>query len=160
MRSLFYFIIVACLVVSIYTYSMVSISKIFLKPFDRKDIKAIDFSQIKSGRITVRVNSSIKNENNFDIKFSDLIFNVFYNEQIVCTSPNSHIIVNNKVVDQAVIPKNSIFSFQKDVEIYIPGEIPSIVKNLALKIPVQMEYNLKFNVYGVKVPTITDKFTV
>lgn len=154
MKYIFYPLIIAAALVSVWVAVMVSISKVYFK-FDLGGISIANLTaSLASGipKIDVNVKASIQNENPFKINFSDLFIQLFYNTQLIAASKQVNI---NKYTVQ---PK-SVFQFQEPIEVFVNTASIAVIKDVVAKKPVLIEYHVRVKIYGVRIPVIVDSFT-
>lgn len=150
MKYIFYPIIVAAVIVSIYIYILVIISRFYFK----FDLSGISLAQLSgTGKINVKINGSVQNDNDFRVTFSDLYVQLFYNKELIATS--------QKVDDKKyTIPAKGKFQFEETVDLYVNPTTLQLAANIALKVPTEIEYQVRLKIFGIKIPTIIDKFTI
>lgn len=109
----------------------------------RFNIAGINFSSLLNPIINIK--TTITNKNNFFIIFSKLYVELFYNGDLIAQSNG----VDNKT---HFIPINGTTSF--DTEMKLNANI------LKIKQPIKIDYKIDVYLFGFKIDTITDSFTI
>lgn len=137
-------IIVAILATAGYVYT--NQDKVLSKINFKFGLRDINLSQSE-----VTIKTTIDNKNYFFIIFSDLYVKLFY---------NGSQIAHSKEIDTSthLIPINGTTSFDEDV--IIDKGISQLIPAFALGQPINIDYEIDVKIFGFKVNTIKDSFTI
>lgn len=107
------------------------------------EIVGINFAQLFNPIVNVK--TIIENKNPFPIVFSDLYVKLFYNGELIAKSEK---------IDKSwhFVPIKGKTDFEHEMRI-----MPSIVK---IKQPITIDYEIDVRIFGFKIDTIKDSYTL
>jgi len=150
MKYIFYPIIIAVVIVAIYIYVLVSISKIYFK----FDLAGISLGEITDqSKVNLKINSYIENLNKFRITFSDLFVQLYYKNELIASSIK-------KDINKYTIPLKGTLSFKEDLQLFVNNTTVKLITDIATKQPVSIDYIVNVKIFGIKIPPIKDNFPV
>lgn len=155
---------------------MLIVSNLHIKPFTKEDILGIDLTGFKNAQsaqsksFVAKVNTCIANGNPFDIAFSKLFIEIFYNNVLVASSE----LVDEKTytipsLKEDATTKEKVYGkicFPENIQVFINSASTDLfLQKIFTKSPVKVEYRLSFKVFGVWVgkgiiPAVEDSITI
>lgn len=149
MKYIFYPLIIISVLVAIYIYVRLVISRIYFK----FDLAGIDVTQLQGSKVNVKINSYIQNDNIFPITFSNIFVQLYRSNQLIASSVSED---NNKYIVQP----SGKFIFQDDIQIFVNPTTTSMVVDIIAKKPVSIEYIVKVKLWGISIPAIKSNFII
>lgn len=150
-------IVLVAAIVAIYIYIRVSISRLFFKWPTLIDVIG-NIKSIQGGTIEVSLPVVIENLNSFDIKFTDLYFELKYKDNLIASSKQRD--TTEYTIPAKSVTGNGYKEIKEDTIIHIDGNTISLAGKIISKQTVRIDYSVDLKVFGIKIPTISDYFSL
>lgn len=154
MKIIIWVIVIVAIVVFIYIFLNLSASRIgFNFSLNKVDFSSFNLEDFVNNNafIKIDVNTLVTNLNPFNINFSFLEVWICHNNILIAKS--------SKVLEGKIgISSNSITNFVLPLDLYINSESIKVASLLKLKQPVEIQYTVKLNLFGISIPKYSDKY--